>query len=102
MNRKETITINGQKFTLQSVSPIWYFDTYDRFGGGASKRNTAKYMDALFKGVVVEPLEVSKKGMEYFDEMGDIATSQALYVYIEKFLRSTTGQSGSDPAGEEA
>ena len=90
MNRRETVEVNGQKFTLQSVSITWYFNINDRYLAG--KRNSAGYMNEMIKGVVVEPMEVNKKGLEYFEERGDIATVEQLIARIEKFLRSPARQ----------
>lgn len=100
MNRQEKVTVNGQEFTLQSVPVTWYFDVNDRFLSG--KRNSAGYMDALLKGVVVEPMEVNKKGLDYFEEEGDIATVEQLIARIEKFLRTPKKQAEGEPEGKKA
>ena len=100
MNRRETVEVNGQKFTLLSVSITWYFNINDRYLAG--KRNSAGYMNEMIKGVVVEPMEVNKKGLEYFEERGDIATVEQLIARIEKFLRSPARQENGESAGEKA
>ena len=46
MAKTKEITIGEQKFTLQSVSPSWYYDFNDECGNtGSGKRKSAKYMD---------------------------------------------------------
>ena len=77
MNRRETVEVNGQKFTLQSVSITWYFNINDRYLAG--KRNSAGY-----------------------EERGDIATVEQLIARIEKFLRSPARQENGESAGEKA
>ena len=48
MAKTKEITIGEQKFTLQSVSPSWYYDFNDECGNtGNGKRKSAKYMDLL-------------------------------------------------------
>ena len=50
MAKTKEITIGEQKFTLQSVSPSWYYDFNDECGNtGSGKRKSAKYMDGMFK-----------------------------------------------------
>ena len=92
MNRQETVEVNGQKFTLQSVSITWYFNVNDRYLAG--KRNSAGYMNEMIKGVVVEPIEVN------FEERGDIATVEQLIARIEKFLRSPARQENGESTSE--
>lgn len=88
MARKEQITVNGEKYTLQSVSPRWYFELNDRCGmTGRGERDTAQYMDELLKNAVVEPVEVSVKGLGYFDDLEDIDTPEKLLREIESFFR---------------
>ena len=49
MAKTKEITIGEQKFTLQSVSPSWYYDFNDECGNtGSGKRKSAKYMDGMF------------------------------------------------------
>lgn len=88
MARQKKVTVNGMEFTLQSVSPRWYFDLNDRcrMTGGGSKK-TAEYMDELFKNVVIEPKEVNTMGLDYFEEAEDIKTAESLIGEIESFLR---------------
>ena len=70
MAKTKEITIGEQKFTLQSVSPSWY------------------YVDGMFKNCVVAPAEVKANGMEYFDDNEDLKTAEKLIAAIEQFLRS--------------
>ena len=73
MAKTKEITIGEQKFTLQSVSPSWYYDFNDECGNtGSGKRKSAKYMDGMFKNCVVAPAEVKAKGMEFFDDNEDL------------------------------
>ena len=89
MAKTKEITIGEQKFTLQSVSPSWYYDFNDECGNtGSGKRKSAKYMDGMFKNCVVAPAEVKAKGMEYFDDNEDLKTAEKLIAAIEQFLRS--------------
>ena len=47
MAKTKEITIGEQKFTLQSVSPSWYYDFNDECGNtGNGKRKSAKYCTA--------------------------------------------------------
>ena len=87
MAKTKTVKVNGTDFQLQSVSPNWYLDHNDETGMTGGKRKTAKYMDGLFKSVVVSPKEVQNEGMEYFDRENDISTPEKLLVEIESFLR---------------
>ncbi|RHT21002.1 hypothetical protein DXA97_13720 [Clostridium sp. OF09-36] len=86
MARQKKVTVNGMEFTLQSVSPRWYFDLNDRCGMTGGRRKTAEYMDELFKNVVVEPKEVSTNGLDYFEETEDIKTAGKLLTEVEHFL----------------
>lgn len=88
MAKTKKITIDGQEFTLQSVSPSWYYDFNDECGMTGGKRKTAKYMDGLFKNCVVSPPEIKAEGMAYFDAKDDIQTPEKLVGQIEQFLRS--------------
>lgn len=89
MAKTKEITIGEQKFTLQSVSPSWYYDYNDECGNtGSGKRKSAKYMDGMFKNCVVAPAEVKAKGMEFFDDNEDLKTAEKLISAIEQFLRS--------------
>ena len=87
MAKTKDVTIEGQSFTLQSVSPTWYFDTNDECGMTGGKRNTSKYLDTMFKNVVISPPEVSKQGLQYFDDKDDVKTPEKLIKAIEDFLR---------------
>ena len=58
MAKTKEITIGEQKFTLQSVSPSWYYDFNDECGNtGSGKRKSTKYMDGMFKNCVVAPAD---------------------------------------------
>ena len=83
MARTETKIVNGIEVTLQSVSPQWYLDNYDRFGRG---KNTSKYIDELIRNVVVAPAEIASGGIAYFNEREDVATATMLMDEIETFL----------------
>lgn len=87
MARQTTVTINGQDFTIQSVSPTWYLANSDRYNMVSGKRNTAGYLDSLLKNCVVSPSEVSVRGLTYFDDEDDIGTPMALLGEIESFLK---------------
>jgi hypothetical protein len=88
MARQKDVTVNGQKFKLQSVSPSWYYDLNDSCGNtGGGKHNSTKYMDEMFRNVVVQPAEVSGGGMGYFDDKDDLKTPELLIKEIESFLR---------------
>lgn len=79
---------NGTEFTLQSVSPSWYYETNDECGNtGSGKRKSAEYMDRMFKNCVIAPAEVRNEGMAYFDEKDDLKTPEGLIKAIENFLR---------------
>lgn len=89
MAKTKDVTINGQKFTLQSVSPTWYYNFNDECGNtGGGKRKSVKYMDGMFRNCVVSPPEVKADGMAYFDEQEDLSTAEKLIAEIETFLRS--------------
>ena len=51
------------------------------------KRDTTKYLDTMFKNVVISPAEVKADGMAYFDEREDVKTPEKLIKAIEQFLR---------------
>lgn len=87
MAKQKTINIDGQEFTLQSVSPTWYFGVNDECGMTGGKRDTTKYLDTMFKNTVISPAEVKTEGMAYFDEKEDVKTPEKLIKAIEQFLR---------------
>ena len=87
MARKKETTVNGIKFILQSISPQSYMEINDENGMGGGKRNTAGYIDTLFKNVVIEPKEVNTGGLGYFNQNDDIGTTEKLLKEIESFLR---------------
>lgn len=88
MAKQKTTTVNGQEFTLQSVSPTWYYNHNDECGTtGGGKRNSVKYMDGMFRNCVIKPAEVASGGMTFFDENEDLKTAELLLKEIESFLR---------------
>lgn len=95
MARRTTVTIYGQEFILQSVSPTWYMDNSDEHGMSTGRKHTSKYADALFKNCVISPAEIKVQGMKYFDEREDIASAGELLAAIETFLKSREQPVGS-------
>ena len=87
MAKTKEITIGEQKFTLQSVSPSWYYDFNDECGNTGGRRKSTKYMDGMFRTCVVSPPEVKAQGMSYFDNKEDLRTAEKLIAAIEQFLR---------------
>ena len=87
MAKQKKVTVEGQEFTLQSVSPTWYFGVNDDCGMTGGKRDTTKYLDTMFKNVVISPPEVKSDGMAFFDEHEDVKTPEKLIKAIEQFLR---------------
>ena len=96
MARTKEVTVNGVDYKLQSVNFSWYSNLTDLYINPAhGRKNTAKYADALIKGCVVEPAEVAKAGIKYFDEQDDVATPGELVREIENFLAERRGPNGS-------
>lgn len=91
MAKQKKVSVNGMDYTLQSISPRSYFELNDACGMTGGKKNTAEYIDRLFKNVVIEPKEVSVKGLEYFEDEDDIATAEELLKEVESFLRERKG-----------
>lgn len=87
MAKQKKVTVNGTEFTLQSVSPTWYFGVNDECGMTGGKKDTGKYLDTMFKNCVVSPAEVRNDGMAYFDAQEDVKTPEKLIKAIETFLR---------------
>ena len=87
MARRKDIVIEGAKFTLQSVSPTWYYNFNDECSLGNGKRDSVKFLDGLIRNCVISPAEVASKGLGYFDEKDDIRTAEMLFKSIESFLR---------------
>lgn len=88
MARHETVNVLGTDYELQSVSPQWYFEQNDKCGmTGSGSRDTARYMDIMFKNVVTAPANVASKGLKAFEENEDIETPELLIREIERFLR---------------
>lgn len=101
MARRENVNVLGVDYELQSVTPQWYFETNDKCGmTGNGTRDTARYMDIMFKNVVISPANVATKGLKAFEEAEDIETPELLIREIERFLRpgkksgSSTGRGG--------
>ena len=98
---KSAMISSGSSRPLQSVSPQWYFEQNDKCGmTGSGSRDTARYMDILFKNVVTSPANVASKGLKAFEENEDIETPELLIREIERFLRpgkkSGSGAAASD------
>ena len=87
MARRETVNVLGVDYELQSVTPQWYFETNDKCGMTGGTRDTARYMDIMFKNVVISPPAVAAKGLKAFEEAEDIETPELLIREIERFLR---------------
>ncbi|MDE7331208.1 MAG: hypothetical protein K2O16_03055 [Lachnospiraceae bacterium] len=87
MAKQKKATVNGTEYTLQSVSPQWYMEINDECGMTGGKRNTAKYIDEMFKNVIVSPPEVRNEGIGYFNLNDDIDSTEKLLKEIESFLR---------------
>lgn len=87
MAKQKKITVNGTEYNLQSVSPQWYYEINDECGMTGGKRNSARYIDELLKNVIISPQEVRNKGIEYFNEIDDIDSTEKLLKEIESFLR---------------
>lgn len=85
MARQKGVTVNGKDFTLQSVSPRWYLGLNDRNGMTGGKKDTAGYIDELFKNVVVSPAEVQTSGLDFFGD--DVDSVEKLLSEVESFLR---------------
>lgn len=88
MAKQKKVTIEGVEYTLQSVSPSWYFQVNDDCGMTTdNRRDTVKYLDTMFKNIIAAPAEVRQGGMDYFDEKEDVKTPEKLIKAIERFLR---------------
>jgi hypothetical protein len=81
------VEVRGVEYTLQSVSPSWFYDTCDKYGiTGDKQQRTKDFRDIIIKNCVVSPTEVREKGLKYFDDTDDIAGSQELFRAIDSFL----------------
>ena len=100
MARHETVKVNGKDFELQSVTPQWYFEQNDRCGMTGGSRDTARYMDIMFKNVVISPADVAKNGLKAFEDAEDIETPELLIREIERFLRPGKGPGGGTAPSE--
>ena len=101
MIRTKTVSVNEQEFKLQSVNFSWYSNLTDLYISPASgRKNTARYADALIRGCVVEPAEVAKRGIKFFDEQDDISTPGLLVKEIESFLGERVQPSGGKEKSE--
>ena len=64
---------------------------------GGKGRDTVRYLDTMFKNVVIAPAEVATGGMSYFDEKEDVKTPEKLIKAIEQFLRNCAiGRAGPE------
>jgi len=87
MARQKTVTVNNVDYKLQSVNFTWYTNLTDLYVNPVrGRKNSAKYADSLIKGCVVEPAEVAREGLKFFDDRDDIATPSELVNEIETFL----------------
>ena len=89
MKRTKTITIRGKEYKLQSVSPRWNNELYDRCnmsGLGRGIRNSTEFADELIKNCVISPPEVGQKGLDYFEENDDVGAARELSSAVESFL----------------
>lgn len=87
MARHETVNVLGIDYELQSVSPQWYFEQNDKCGmTGSGSRDTARYMDIMFKNVVTSPANVASKGLKAFEENEDIETPELLTARSNAFF----------------
>lgn len=101
MARHETVNVLGTDYELQSVFPQWYFEQNDKCGmTGSGSRDTARYMDIMFKNVVTSPANVASKGLKAFEENEDIETPELLIREIERFLRPGKKSGSSAAAGD--
>lgn len=101
MIRTKTVTVNDMEFSLQSVTFSWYTNLTDLYINPSNgRKNTAKYADALIKGCVTAPVEVSRGGIKYFDELGDLSTPGELVREIETFLAERTKPDGGKAQSE--
>lgn len=98
MARTKTVLVNNTEYKFQSVNFSWYSNLTDLYVNPAhGRKNTAKYADALIKGCVLEPAEVAKFGLKYFDDQDDLSTPGELVREIETFLAERDGPgSGKD------
>jgi len=94
------VKIDGVKYTLQSMSPTAYYDLSDRFKMGTPQQQSAGYVDALLRNVVVEPREIAVEGLEYFDDRDDISTPNRLAQEIESFLKRPDEYAKRTPTGK--
>ena len=95
MARTKTVLVNDVEYKLQSVNFSWYSNLTDLYINPAhGRKNTARYTDALIKGCVVEPAEVAKAGLKFFDEQDDLVTPGELVREIENFLAEREGPGG--------
>lgn len=84
MAKTAEVSVRGNKYKLQSVSPRWYYELSDRHLLNG-KRKTADYVDELLKNVVISPAEVKTDGIDYFGE--DLGVVEDLVTEIESFLK---------------
>lgn len=86
MSRTTTVTIDEKDYTLQSVSPSWFYETIDDCGVGTDNQDSKKYINELLKNVVVSPAEIKSEGLKYFDKDDNVGTVKKLIKEINRFL----------------
>lgn len=86
MAKTGELTVQGKTFSVQKVSPRWYYGLSDRHLING-KRNTAGYVDELLKNTITAPAEIKVEGIDYFDEDG-LGLVEELVNEIESFLKS--------------
>ncbi|MGL5435875.1 MAG: hypothetical protein ACRDBO_10825 [Lachnospiraceae bacterium] len=86
MAKAGVLTVQGKKFSVQKVSPRWYYGLSDRHLING-KRNTAAYVDELLKNTITDPAEIKVDGLEYFGD-DDLGLVDELVTEIESFLKS--------------
>ena len=100
MARIATVTIDDVDYTLQSVSPSWFYELQDDCGIGTNDRDMKKFINELLKNVVVSPAEIKSEGIKYFDKKDDIGTSEKLTKEIMAFLKGRKQPRKSEETGE--
>ena len=100
MSRTTTVTIDDIDYTLQSVSPSWFYELQDDCGIGTDNRDTKKFINELLKNTVIMPSEIKTEGMKYFDRNDDIGTPEKLTKEILSFLRKGKQSRKSEKTGE--
>ena len=87
MSKPSTYKINGVDYTLQGASPRWVMEQSDKYGVGTPRVDTAGYIDVMLRNCVINPPAVRQRGLDFFDEIGDLSTPEKLIAQIERYLR---------------